>query len=1377
MATQYTSLLGLALPVTGELSGSWGDTVNTAITSLLDSAVSGTTALSVDADVTLTTSAGVANQSRQAIILWNPASGTVTRSITAPAQSKIYTVINASGGTQSIVFRGAGPTTGVTIVKGESAVVAWNGTDFIKVSNTGGSALFTNVTVSGTTTLSGLTASTALALDASKNVVSVANTGTGNNVLATSPTLVTPTLGTPASVTLTNATGLPVATGISGLGTGVATALAVNVGSVGAPVVNGGVLGTPSSGTVTNLTGTASININGTVGATTASTGAFTTLTTSSTVTHNAGTANGVAYLNGSKVLTTGSALTFDGTTFAATANGQFYANGGTTLTLTTNSTNDTTLNFGNFGAASNVAQIKGVGNSNQLAFSANGSEQMRLTSTGLGIGTSSPASKLDVSGGSSTGGLTVSGSIASVRASSTVIDTGDGNRIMALGANTTTPGTLKFIVASSNASVYTTAATIDSSGNLGLGVTNPSSFGRLAITGSATQSITVQRQNNGTSGSPVETQLIGLGGSATGGFAGMYALNSYNSDNASWLAFKTEPAGGGGVVERMRLDSSGNLGLGVTPSGWHPATDAFQFGTSGGFVSGRTNGTAVEFGSNAFRNAASNAWIYTTTAPATLYEQNIFANGAHVWYTAPSGTAGNAISFTQAMTLNASGNLGIGTTSPTQRLEVSGAGQFGAGNTTSSGALSLRVGVFNTVPSNATDAFVGVHNTGGSGITAGDLVLMPRSSTGVNNNIVFLTGQTTPTIRATIDTSGNFGIGTSSPTSRLDVATTTQFNFDTTSTAGVRIGTQGTVGGSFMVQTPSLSASFGSGLAIDGTYSGGKSTINLKAFGVCSGGPYSSDLAFFTSSTTTLSERMRLDSSGNLGLGVTPSAWAATIRAAQVGRAGALWSITDGNVTALANNARLAADYRYIANGFAQQYRHDGSGNHIWETAPSGTAGNAISFTQAMTLSANQKLTIGATATDIAVAYLVTQSAADVDNIRMAEAGITSQAPGIRASGDALAFKTTGTERARIDSSGNLGLGVTPSAWTNSFGTLQSVNWAVSSNGANSNSVDFISNAFRSGGVDSYVYIGSSNATRYKQIQGAHQFFTAPSGTAGNAISFTQAMTLNASGNLFIGTTSGTERINVANVASSPAGAEFAGNGNVIGTASLFVGQSITGDGFLLQRANQSLIFGTNATERARITSGGEFLVGTSASYGSKQTIYQNGNAEALWVIADNASFTDNVLRLDCSRNTTNGTYNFLECTVPGITNRLFIRDSGNVVNANNSYGAISDAKLKENVTDATPKLEKLQQVRVVNYNLIGEEQKQIGVIAQELEQVFPGMVEEAVDRDTEGNDLGTTTKSVKYSVFVPMLIKAMQEQQALITTLTARVAALESN
>ncbi len=130
--TNFSPLLGLALPTTGDLSGIWGTTVNTSITNLLDSAVAGTTTLSADADVTLTTTNGSANQARNAIILWT-ASGTVTRNITAPAQSKAYLVINDTGSTQSIVLRGSGPTTGVTIPAGARALVAWNGSDFVKI--------------------------------------------------------------------------------------------------------------------------------------------------------------------------------------------------------------------------------------------------------------------------------------------------------------------------------------------------------------------------------------------------------------------------------------------------------------------------------------------------------------------------------------------------------------------------------------------------------------------------------------------------------------------------------------------------------------------------------------------------------------------------------------------------------------------------------------------------------------------------------------------------------------------------------------------------------------------------------------------------------------------------------------------------------------------------------------------------------------------------------------------------------------------------------------------------------------------------------------------------------------------------------------------
>lgn len=153
MATSYTSLLGLALPVTGELSGTWGDVVNNSITSLLDTAVAGATTLSSDADVTLSTTTGASNQARQAIILWT-AGGTATRTITAPAQSKVYVVINKTSSTQSIKLVGVGPTTGVTIVAGEYAVCAWNGVDFVKVANQNGAGVFTSLTASADSTFS-----------------------------------------------------------------------------------------------------------------------------------------------------------------------------------------------------------------------------------------------------------------------------------------------------------------------------------------------------------------------------------------------------------------------------------------------------------------------------------------------------------------------------------------------------------------------------------------------------------------------------------------------------------------------------------------------------------------------------------------------------------------------------------------------------------------------------------------------------------------------------------------------------------------------------------------------------------------------------------------------------------------------------------------------------------------------------------------------------------------------------------------------------------------------------------------------------------------------------------------------------------------------
>jgi hypothetical protein len=131
MTTAYTTLLGLALPVTGELSGTWGDTVNNSITQLTDDSIAGVATQSVaGGDWTLTTTGGGAsNQARMAILIPTGSPG-VSRNIIAPSKSKVYAVINQSD--SDVVLKGAA-TSGVLIPTGASILCAWNGTDFTQV--------------------------------------------------------------------------------------------------------------------------------------------------------------------------------------------------------------------------------------------------------------------------------------------------------------------------------------------------------------------------------------------------------------------------------------------------------------------------------------------------------------------------------------------------------------------------------------------------------------------------------------------------------------------------------------------------------------------------------------------------------------------------------------------------------------------------------------------------------------------------------------------------------------------------------------------------------------------------------------------------------------------------------------------------------------------------------------------------------------------------------------------------------------------------------------------------------------------------------------------------------------------------------------------
>ena len=207
----------------------------------------------------------------------------------------------------------------------------------------------------------------------------------------------------------------------------------------------------------------------------------------------------------------------------------------------------------------------------------------------------------------------------------------------------------------------------------------------------------------------------------------------------------------------------------------------------------------------------------------------------------------------------------------------------------------------------------------------------------------------------------------------------------------------------------------------------------------------------------------------------------------------------------------------------------------------------------------------------------------------------------------DTIAFTEGGAESMRIDAAANVGIGVTPSALDSNYKGLQVGNAAflISGNNQFASFTEHTANAFFDT-ASTYKYKNTGFATKYRQNDGAHSWSIAASGTAGNAITFTQAMTLDASGNLVVGGTSATSlganvgSISVnATAANSTGGVVFQNSGSQtarIAVLSGFMTLQDLGSASGIAIDEQSalpIIFKTNATERARITSAGDFQVG----------------------------------------------------------------------------------------------------------------------------------------------------------------------------------------
>jgi hypothetical protein len=360
---------------------------------------------------------------------------------------------------------------------------------------------------------------------------------------------------------------------------------------------------------------------------------------------------------------------------------------GGAATKLTTYSDSNYSGIFNGASLGSNESIYMG---DSKMFFFAAGSEQMRLTSTGLGIGTTSPSSLLEV----------VS-----------------------------------------------------------------STFGLIKVSNSATVGIN--------RGSSFRTTSTTNGGVSFGGDFNTIANNAnapYNSVDGVYLMSRTSNFpliftvnNSGTEIPAMHVTPTGNLGLGVVPSAWGSNWKALEL-SNGVYLTSLSSSTVpiMILGANAYFDNTN--FIYKNSGnAASRYQQD---SGVHYWYNAPSGTAGNAITFTQAMTLTAGGDLGIANTSPSYRVDIEGSSgsistvRINNGYTGGSDGSQILLGN----SANFTNAYFRLNGGGNSSQGgAGSLNIGLTESAAMT----FLTANTE---RLRITSGGNVGIGTTNPGSKLSI-------------------------------------------------------------------------------------------------------------------------------------------------------------------------------------------------------------------------------------------------------------------------------------------------------------------------------------------------------------------------------------------------------------------------------------------------------------------------------------------------------------------------------------------------------------------------------------------------------------------------------